>query len=253
MNFVARIVISTAFSTLAFSAYAGGDKHTETPHWTYSGEQGPDHWADLNPSFSTCRSGHEQSPVNLAWRKPSKGRSLRFYYNETPAKIIDNGHTVQVNFSPGSKVDIDGKVFDLVQFHFHTQSEHTLSGKHFPLELHFVHKNDQGQLAVVGVLFQLGKENPWIEKLWKEIPRTKEVETQLKHAAFTPANLLPEKTTHYHYMGSLTTPPCTEGVNWNVLNTPLEISAEQWSAFKKLYSENNRPVQELKSRKPANF
>ncbi len=244
------------FSALVISAsvLANASKPYEGEvHWSYEGERGPASWGKIDKQFEQCLQGREQSPIDLRWRKPSKGRSISFHYNESPAKIVDNGHTVQVNFSPGSKVDIDGKFYDLVNFHFHSKSEHTLSGKQFPLEIHFVHRNDQNHLAVVGVFFKEGVNNPWIEKLWKDIPKTKGVETPTVHAKFNPHELIPKSTTHYHYMGSLTTPPCSEGVNWNVMNTPIEISKEQIEAFQRLYPANNRPIQKLNSRKPANY
>jgi carbonic anhydrase len=222
------------------------------PHWSYEGSEGPESWGKLNSEWGLCSSGHAQSPVDLKWKKPSQNRSVAFFYNSTPAEIVDNGHTIEVNLQPGSKVDLGGKAYDLVQFHFHAESEHTLSGKHFPLELHLVHKDAAGHLAVIGVLFKLGEKNEWIEKLWKEIP-AKGKTAVLSSKTFDPSRLLPPQTTHYHYMGSLTTPPCTEGVDWNVLNTPLEISQEQLAAFQKLYAHNNRPLQNTHGRRPANF
>ncbi len=229
------------------------DAHEKAPHWSYERESGPEAWGKMNPDWNLCIKGSEQSPIDLKWKKPVKDRSISFFYNSTPAEIIDNGHTIQVNFKPGSKVDLDGKVFDLVQFHFHAESEHTIASKHFPLELHFVHKNEAGELAVVGVLFKIGAENEALEKLWKDIPHKKEKAVSLSSKTFDPSRLLPTKTTHYHYKGSLTTPPCSQGVNWNVLNTPLEISEKQLKTFHKIYAKNNRPVQTLHSRKPANF
>ncbi len=237
------------FLILSGSTYASSEK----PHWSYEGHTGPSQWAHLDDAYSACGKGHEQSPIDLRWKQPQTNHSIEFHYEATRAKIVDNGHTIQINLEPGSKVSLNGSSYDLLQFHFHTQSEHTLSGKHLPLEAHFVHKNEKGQLAVVGVMFKVGKSNPWIEELWDHIPHQKNVESVMSEKTFHPEHLLPKKLTHYHYQGSLTTPPCSEGVNWNVLNTPLELSQKQLDTFQKLYSENNRPVQQVHMRRPANY
>jgi carbonic anhydrase len=263
MKLNSQLLITNLVFSLTLSLASFGDDHAAKAeksgeakhdvHWAYEGEHGPNSWGEMNAEWNLCSKGHKQSPIDLKWKKPSTGRSISFFYNSSPAEIIDNGHTIQVNLKPGSKVDLDGKVYDLVQFHFHTESEHTIASKHFPLELHFVHKNEAGELAVVGVLFKVGEENESIDKLWKEIPKTKEKAVAFSSKTFDPARFLPSKTTHYHYEGSLTTPPCSEGVNWNVLNTPVELSEKQLQAFQKLYVKNNRPIQSLHSRKPANF
>jgi carbonic anhydrase len=223
------------------------------PHWTYDGESGPEHWGALSEDFKTCQSGAMQSPVDLKWSKSKPGGPVRFDYAASTLRVIDNGHTIQVNFAPGSRVNLRGQWFDLVQMHFHTASEHTIAGKAFPMELHFVHKNKAGKLAVVGVMFKEGNANPWIEKIWANIPKEKNKETTVEAVAFNPENLLPPSKTYYHYMGSLTTPPCSEGVNWNVMNTPVEMSKEQIEKFRAIYANNARPVQALHGRKPANF
>lgn len=221
-------------------------------HWAYSGSGGPEHWGDLDSSFSTCKTGHQQSPIDLKWKKNEENRSISFHYTKSPLKIIDNGHTIQVNFQEGSTATIDGETFNLLQVHFHSSSEHTLSGKSYPLEAHFVHKDSHGKLGVVGVFFVEGKENEWLKKVWSNVPSEKGKEFLVKNETIDPAQLLPSRKTHYHYMGSLTTPPCSENVNWNVMNTPVEASVGQLSQFRKLYSGNNRPVQNINNRKIAN-
>lgn len=222
-------------------------------HWSYSGETGPDHWGKLDESSKLCSQGKAQSPVNLKWSAPVKGGDMHFSYESSKLKIIDNGHTLQVNFEPGSKINIRGQDYSLLQMHFHTNSEHQLSGKSFPMELHFVHKNDQGQLAVLGVFLQVGRPNTHVEKLWKNWPFVKNQEVEIKEESINPIVLLPKQLTYYHYSGSLTTPPCSEGVNWNVLNNPIEISQEQLDAFRTRYPVNARPVQALNKRKVTNF
>lgn len=223
------------------------------PHWTYSGEAGPDHWGDLDPAFSACKAGRAQSPIDLKWKKPKGQHSLHTEYQSSPLKIIDNGHTIQVNFAPGSHAKIGGHKYDLAQVHFHATSEHLVSSKSFPLEAHLVHKDKNGKLAVIGVFFTEGAPHPTLAKIWSNLPKDKGKEIAIDGAELDPNTLLPASRTHYNYKGSLTTPPCSEGVNWNVLNTPLEASAEQISTFQQLYGGNNRPVQPLHKRAPANF
>jgi len=232
----------------------GSDSHQKehSSHWSYAGESGPGHWSKLNADFHACSDGHQQSPVDLKWTKAKGSRILDFHYNAAPVTVVDNGHTIQVNIAPGSYAVIDGKRYELAQFHFHALSEHTFSGKHFPLEAHFVHKDKNGKLAVVGVMFQSGKHNEELSKIFSHIPKTPETEKKID-IAFNPAVLMPKTKTHYQYSGSLTTPPCSEGVNWTVLNSPMEISSEQIGVFNNYYSSNYRPIQTLHERKPANF
>jgi len=228
-----------------------GDHHG--PHWTYEGHSGPEHWGELDPAFKTCETGKSQSPVNLVWSRTQGKGPIEFSYKDSPLKIIDNGHTVQVNFEKGSTAKIRGHEYALVQMHFHTPSEHTLSSKNFPIELHFVHKDADGKLAVIGVMYKKGTNHPGIETIWSHVPSTKGEEKTFADIHINPSLFLPKVRTYYNYIGSLTTPPCSEGVNWNVLNTPVELSSAQIAAFQKIYSSNNRPVQFLNGRKPANF
>lgn len=223
------------------------------PHWSYEGHGGPEHWGTLDPKWVTCSEGKTQSPVDLKWSKSKGDGKIEFSYQGSPLKLIDNGHTLQVNFEPGSKVNLRGQTYELVQMHFHTTSEHTFSGKSYPLELHFVHKNAEGKLAVVGVMFEVGAAHPGIQALWDQWPTEKGAEKVVSGVQVNPQDFLPSRSSHYHYWGSLTTPPCSEGVNWNVLNTPLQISKEQLARFTKTYAHNSRPVQPLFGRKPANF
>jgi len=224
-------------------------------HWSYHGEHGPSHWGDLKEDYAMCKKGTQQSPINLKFRNPASDRTLKFDYRSGPLRVIDNGHTVQVNVDPGNSVVINGEKYELLQFHFHETSEHTISGKHYPMELHFVHKNEKGKLAVVGVMLNENKDgypHPEIANIWKNIPRTQNKEEKIPSVEINPLRLIPQRLTHYHYQGSLTTPPCSEGVNWNVLNTPIEVSTTQLSQFRKYYTHTNRPVQPWYNRSPAN-
>ncbi|MCB0392331.1 MAG: carbonic anhydrase family protein [Bdellovibrionales bacterium] len=227
-------------------------KHEKHTKWSYTGLTGPDMWGDLQQDYSLCKSGQKQSPINLVWSKPKKGAEIKFEYNETPYNLVDNGHTVKATFEKGNNIKISGHNFELEQVHFHAHSEHSVSGKFFPLEAHFVHKNDKGQLAVIAVLFVEGNANPYLESMWQQFPKEKN-RSVASSTSFNPVNLIPPIKTHYHYTGSLTTPPCTEGVMWNVFNTPVELSSEQMNHFKVLYTKNFRPIQPLNQRKVINY
>lgn len=233
----------------AIAAHSSGNTNVK---WGYGGKWGPLQWANLSHEFAKCGQGKAQSPIDLKWSQAHDARQLTFMYKPTQLQIVDDGQTIKVSPDKGSYLLIDGRRFDLLQFHFHAQSEHTFSGHHFPLEAHFVHKNDAGQLAVVGVMFKQGHKNDTIAKLWQRIPAKMQHKEHFA-TSYNPIDLIPAVPTHYHYMGSLTTPPCSENVNWTILNTPLEISREQIDQFEVLYRGNNRPVQRLNGRVPASF
>ena len=219
------------------------EKHAAA-HWDYEGEMGPEHWGK---EFPTCGKGKSQSPLNI------KGpfEKVRFNvvpdYKPGPLKILNNGHTIQVNVTPGSKIRIDGKAFDLLQFHFHRPSEEHINGKPSAMVIHFVHKNESGELAVLGVLLQEGNENPGIKTLWSYAPTKEGAEVAPENVAFNPTNLLPREMEFFHYDGSLTTPPCTEKVKFYILKTQVNISKEQITQFP--FKMNARPVQPLNERK----
>ena len=213
-------------------------------HWSYEGEMGPENWGK---EFPTCGKGKSQSPLNI------KGpfEKVRFNvvpdYKPGPLKIINNGHTIQVNVVPGSKIRIDGKAFDLLQYHFHRPSEEHINGKPSAMVIHFVHKNDSGELAVLGVLLQEGNENPGIKTLWSYAPPKEGPEVAPDNVAFNPNNLLPREMEFFHYDGSLTTPPCTEKVKFYILKSQVNISKEQITQFP--FKMNARPIQALNDRK----
>lgn len=217
-------------------------------HWSYAGATGPQHWSQLEQDFSTCKLGHNQSPIDI--RKTSKAKlpPLEFAYQPSPLKILDNGHTIQVNYEAGSSVTIDGKRYELLQFHFHKPSEEKINGRSFPMVAHLVHKNAEGKLAVVAVLFQKGAENPLVQTLWDALPKEKGQQQEVAGASIDIAKLLPESQRYYNFAGSLTTPPCSEEVNWFVLKTPVEMSDAQLKRFASIYKHNARPVQPLNGR-----
>jgi carbonic anhydrase len=218
-------------------------------HWGYQGEGDPSNWGKLKPEFALCGTGISQSPIDFSKGYKTNLNAIEFAYTETPLKIVNNGHAVQVNYGPGSSVTIDGEKYSLLQFHFHAPSEHTVNGAFHDMEMHLVHKNDKGDLAVVGVFLKKGKPNKIIQALWDNMLNEIDKENVVEGLSVNASSLLPKDTKYYHYYGSLTTPPCTEGVNWSVLKTPIEVSEEQIQKFKTLMGfDDNRPVLPLNKR-----
>ncbi|MFZ5908068.1 MAG: carbonic anhydrase [Nitrospirota bacterium] len=212
-------------------------------HWGYEGEGAPANWGNLKPEFALCGTGKAQSPVDFEKTYRTSLDAIKFSYKQTPLRIINNGHSVQVNCDPGSSVIIDGAEYQLLQFHFHAPSEHTVKGSFSDMEMHLVHKNDSGDLAVVGVLMKKGQQNKIIQVLWDNLPAEVDKENVVEGISVDASSLLPKDRGYYHYYGSLTTPPCTEGVNWSVIKTPIEVSEEQIQKFRTLMGvDNNRPV-----------
>ena len=219
------------------------------PHWGYSGESGPKYWADLAADYKLCREGKNQSPVNLQNPMKAELGGLKLSYQSSATEILNNGHTIQVNIAEGSQLLVDGKSFKLKQFHFHTPSENLILGQSFPMEVHFVHADVAGNLAVVAVMFNEGAEHEVIKQLWSKMPGKPGTKQALSGIGNAYAKLFPENGAYYRYNGSLTTPPCTEGVRWFVVNQPVAISKAQVEQFLKVMRQsNNRPVQPLNAR-----
>jgi len=231
---------------------------TADPVWHYEGDEGPEHWGSISPKFASCQNGRAQSPIDIV--APS-GRdasdaialtfapaTLRIVHQEHVADAINNGHTIQVNYSEGDTLTVGGRAYRLVQYHFHAASEHTVNGRQFPMEMHLVHTDAEGQLAVIGVLIVEGAHNAAFDPIWTNLPATKGVEHHLEHVTVDVDALLPAVRTTYRYDGSLTTPPCSEGVKWFVMTTPIALSPAQIGAFTALFHGNNRPVQPLNGR-----
>jgi carbonic anhydrase len=241
-------VIAAVFLATLCSSAVAADPAEEGKHWSYSGETGPEHWGELNPEYSACSQGKTQSPVNIGKTPPTKLPRIEFNYRPSALAVVNNGHTIQVNYPAGSKIVLDGKSYDLVQFHFHHVSETTINGQHWPLEGHLVHKSKDGNLVVVAVLFGEGRANPAIKELWSHLPKEEEQESKPAGVEVSASQLLPENHTYYTFPGSLTTPPCTEGVTWLVLSHKMTASKQQIDAFAALYPDNYRPVQPLNGR-----
>jgi carbonic anhydrase len=217
-------------------------------HWEYKGHAGASHWGELDTSFETCKLGQEQSPIDIrAAKKNGELPAIGFGYKAGGAEVVNNGHTIQVNLPEGGTVKLASGDYKLLQFHFHTPSEEKVNGTAYPLVAHLVHKNEAGELAVVGVLFKEGKENAALQKVFAAMPQEGGAKAALD-GGFDPAALLPAKQSYWAFKGSLTTPPCSEGVKWQVLQTPVEVSKAQLATFRKLYPMNARPVQPLHGR-----
>ena len=218
-----------------------------TTHWEYSGEAGPAKWASLTPEYGQC-AGSNQSPVNLTALVEAELAPLQFHYLPGGKTLVNNGHTVQVNYAPGSTLELDGMHFELKQFHFHAPSENLIEGRSYPLEGHLVHANDKGELAVVAVMFEAGRANPALSQAWQALP-AKAGETRALKVPLSAEQLLPTQRDYYRFSGSLTTPPCSEGVRWLVMKQPVQVSQAQIDAFKAvMHHPNNRPVQPLNGR-----
>ncbi len=216
--------------------------------WGYSGDSGPEHWGTLDPGFSACSTGVNQSPVDLAGFVESDLPALEVDYSSGSATIVNNGHSIQVNYPPGSTLTVDGTPFTLQQFHFHTPSENHLAGRSFPMEAHFVHADSDGNLAVLAVMFERRATNIALDSLWKFMPRNAGGEAALPGSTDA-SSLLPPSLDYFRYNGSLTTPPCTEGVRWLVLKTPVSVSSVQAEKLADVLGHsNNRPTQPLNAR-----
>lgn len=217
-------------------------------HWGYEGEDKPENWGKLSPEFSTCENGKNQSPINIEHVFKTHHDKLKLVFKLGKQEIINNGHTIQVNVGEGNTLQIDNEVFTLQQFHFHAPSENEIKGKQFPMEAHFVYKNKNGELAVVALMFNKGKTNPELAKAWQQIPTEVEATATLTQPVDIKA-LLPNRLDFYRFSGSLTTPPCTEGVRWIVLEQESSVSTEQIEKFHSImHHDNNRPVQPLNGR-----
>jgi carbonic anhydrase len=215
----------------------------ESPDWSYGGSTGPQHWGDLSPAFKVCKLGLEQTPIDLASSIHGEldGR-LDIDYKPLPLRIINNGHSIQVNADPGSACIIGGTRYELLQFHFHHPSEHLLSGKPFDLEVHFVHQGTSGDLAVIGVFIKPGARSAALAPIFDAMPQHEGPERSTGGSIDASA-LLPQGSSYFRYAGSLTTPPCSEGVTWTIFRDAIEASPEQIRQFAGLFPNNARPVQ----------
>lgn len=249
MKFIV-VTALTAAAVILTGVAAAAPNSQATPHWSYEGSTGPAQWARLDAANEACEIGKTQSPINIPSANVGKSKlgAIDFAYNAMPLKVLDNGHTVQVTAEPGSAIIVGGQRYELKQFHFHHPSEEKIDGKSYALVAHLVHANAEGKLVVVGVLFEEGAENRALKTLWAHLPGEKERVAVASGTRFNPTSLLPATRSYYNFTGSLTTPPCSDGVNWFVLRTPVEASKEQIERFARRYPMNARPTQPLNGR-----
>ncbi|SET54212.1 carbonic anhydrase [Thorsellia anophelis] len=240
-------LLSLPFALQAADNPSAAHEHKEI-HWSYTGETGPEHWADLDKSFELCRTGKEQSPIDIKSTQTIKHDGLAFEYQPAMITFVNNGHTVQANLNDSqNSIILDNKPFQLLQFHLHTPSEEAIDGRHSDMVIHFVHSNEDKTLAVVGLLFDIGEENPALEPLLAALPKESGDNNTLAEP-FDIKSLLPENKDYYSFMGSLTTPPCSEGVHWQVLKQHVTLSEAQLEQIKAVVSPNARPIQPLNDR-----
>jgi carbonic anhydrase len=228
-------------------AAVGQVPNAHAAHWSYGGEGGPEAWGQLKPEFATCATGSRQSPIDIRSGVKVDLEPIQFDYRPTGFSVVDNGHTIQVNLGGGNSIEVQGRRFDLLQFHFHRPSEERVNGRQFDMVAHLVHKDPEGRLAVVAVLLDRGSVQPLVQTIWNNLPLEKGTE-QVVRSELDMNQLLPADRRYFTYMGSLTTPPCSEGVLWMVLQQPVPVATEQVNVFSRLYPMNARPIQQAGGR-----
>ncbi len=233
-----KLVVITVATLLVVS----GCKAT-TQSWGYTSDNGPDTWSSLSADYTLCGEGNLQSPIDITSSAVSTGEgtdTLTFNYADTNFEIEDTGHSIEfLDSEQSNSITFNGVEYNLQQIHFHNESENTIDGIHYPLEAHFVHADASGQNLVLSVMFDIDEENQVLADSFNNVG---------EETTFNPSDLLPQVTSYYTFTGSLTTPPCSEGVTWIVFDQVLTLSGEQLAAFVNNYSNNNRPIQDLNSR-----
>ena len=242
------ICLAACMNSYAESENGNASSHPEQAEWGYGVENGPTAWGQLSPEYALCAVGMHQSPIDLVNPTAAALPAIAFNYQPTALRIQNNGHTIVVASSQENSIEVDSTRYELLQFHFHAPSEHTVAGQSFAMEMHLVHQNEDGALAVIGVLIERGGEHAAFNSLWAHLPSTPGAAQQIEQVAIDAGALLPSARAYYRYDGSLTTPPCSEGVQWFVLTTPIALSEAQIDAFAAIVHGNNRPVQPLNGR-----
>lgn len=247
---IKHLMMTIAAVTMMATAAIAGDHegHNKAHHWSYEGSTGPAHWGEFS---TTCAEGKAQSPINIVRTDVKKGNltPIEFHYDAAANDghtVVNNGHAIQVNVPQAYHIVVDGERFDLVQLHFHSPSEEQVDGRNLDMVAHLVHKSAKGQLAVVALLFNEGAKNAALNGIWQSMPEHAGEKRALP--SLDVAALLPEDKRYYHFMGSLTTPPCSENVKWYVMQAPVSVGTEQLKQFRELYFGTNRPVQPLNGR-----
>ena len=245
-------LIGFIFATLSLTCHAD-----DKVKWGYEGNIGPEHWGDLSPEFAVCKTGERQAPINIPSQAAQKSNvQIKPEYIASTAKVINNGHTIQVDLNAGGKAQFGDKNYKILQFHMHTPSEEKIDGQGYPMNAHLVHsnlndstkQNDEGKLAVIGLFFKEGNENVFLKPVLDIMPSSIDAVDLPVQLDLT--KLLPNDLAYYGYAGSLTTPGCSEdGVNFYILKTPVEISTAQLNQFKNIFPMNARPVLPLNGRR----
>lgn len=245
-----RTTTAVACAALTTALYISPSLHAadESASWGYSGAEGPERWGDLSAAYETCKTGLQQSPIDLAEANVIADVPVSVDYEAAPLTIRNPGKGVQAEFPAGSYLTTSGRVFGLAQVHFHTPSEHTFAGETYPLVAHFVHVADNGALAVLGILFDTGDANEELDKVINAARSAGVEPTEVAGVTFDPSALVPDELEVFRYMGSLTTPPCSEGVNWHVVSEPMTASAGQIRALEGLMGMNARPILPMNGR-----
>ena len=259
MNYLSRRTVMIGFALAAWFYWdtvgqaadapaASALQHSsDSPHWAYGGEEGINHWGMLSHGYMTCETGSHQSPIDI--RMPGEDRvpeRLQFHYRQTDIQPMHNGHSIQVRVSPGNELHVNGRIYRLMQFHFHEPSEHHVEGKASPFEIHLVHRDHTGHIVVVAFLTELGVGHPVLSALWPSLPRREGESAPSRQ--FDLPSLIPNNLHHFAYHGSLTTPPCTEGVQWIVMKEKISIAQAQVDQFVALVGHNARAIQPIHNR-----
>ena len=231
-----------SFSFPSLTAAIAGENYSQ---WDY---EHPEQWGDISPEYQVCKTGNQQSPIDLHSDRLSASKPVEIHYQDIPLRIVNNGKTIEVDNKLENFIVLDGEKFELVQFHFHHPSEHTVMGKNYPMEIHFVHKNEQGTLAVLAVFLKKGSENKALMPIWDSMPSQKSAEKYFGDVKIATSKLLPKNLDSYRYSGSLTTPPCSENVSWVVFQEPVEVSPEHFQQFDRIVHFNARPRQAINRR-----
>ena len=239
-NQAARVA-AAAKAKKAAAAVAAAPK-VYSNHWSYEGESGPANWGRINPEWAKCSTGNRQSPIDIRDGMKVDLEQITFDYKPSSFNVTDNGHTVQVMLSGGNFITVANRMYELVQFHFHRPSEERINGKGYEMVLHMVHKDAEGHLAVIALLLERGKPQPVVQTVWNNLPLEK-YDTMAPSVVLDPMDLIPARRDYFTFMGSLTTPPCTEGVLWLVMKEAVQASPAQMALFARLYPMNSRPVQ----------
>ena len=217
-------------------------------HWTYEGERGPETWGDLSADFRACSLGLEQTPIDLKGTITAQTGLVEASFQPMPLTILNNGHTIQVNLKQSNKLTLNGTEFNVAQFHFHRESEHKVNGESYDMEMHIVHQDPvTSNLVVIGIFLKEGDANPFLEKIWSLMP-TVENKESISTDSINLIDAFPSDKKYYTYTGSLTTPPCSQGIDWIIIKEPMEISSEQIKKFSDIHPDNSRPTQPLNNR-----